>query len=81
MASAHALVPNFVPNGDARRGRGEHQIAWRASDRRSRGRADNLRAIIGDMRDRGIVSIRRIADDLNARAMGTPPVPLGFWSG
>jgi DNA invertase Pin-like site-specific DNA recombinase len=39
---------------------------------KAQGRAENLRAIVDDMRDQGIVSIRRIADALNARGILTP---------
>ena len=39
---------------------------------KARVRAENLRAIVGDIRDQGIVGIRKIADALNARDILTP---------
>ncbi|MPZ38072.1 MAG: hypothetical protein GEU95_08395 [Rhizobiales bacterium] len=34
--------------------------------------AENLRAIISDMKSQGVVSIRRIAEELNSRGILTP---------
>jgi hypothetical protein len=39
---------------------------------KAQGRAENLRAIIGDLKVQGIVSIREIADALNTRGILTP---------
>jgi Recombinase len=39
---------------------------------KAQGRAENLRAIVDDMRAQGIVSIRQIAEALNTRGILTP---------
>src|SRR5882757_6520998 len=38
----------------------------------ARGRAENLRAIVTDVQSSGHISVRRIADELNRRAVLTP---------
>ena len=62
------------PNG-ARALRGKqtgNAEAVASTKSKAQARAENLRAIIGDMRDQGIVSTRRIAHALNARGILTP---------
>jgi len=62
------------PNGArALRGRQTGNLEAVASIKsKAQGRAENLRAIVGDMRVQGIVSIRKIADALNERGILTP---------
>src|SRR5258708_2477554 len=74
LKSLPELFPLGNPNG-ARALRGKqtgNAEAMEAIKAKAQERAENLRAIVADMKAQGVDSIRAIADELNARGILTP---------